>query len=467
MRRAALALLFSMTAVRAEAQGNPSKVLLDDFEKPLKDWTFTDGAEFPGARGSLAADAGQAHAGKNSLLGKDAAPRKTLWIDDVEAVLGPSAEGRPTILPAVLSMTSCRPGFGPRITYRWDAEPVGSDCSVYVHVVNEKGHTAFQADHSPSVATSAWKGRVEYTKTLLVPIDVPEGEYRIMAGLYDSKGRRPLKAGTGATDASAGGKQDRFQIGVLKVDSKAPVPKLPAPTLKLDGFALTFNEEFDDLSVSAVGPGTRWIAHTPYFGDFGDARFADPTPGFPFTVDKGLLRIEARKTDAGWRAGLLSSADPKGNGFSQKFGYFEMKAKFPKGPGVWPAFWLMGTNGIKDKSITNPEIDVVEYYGALPNALMMTLHLWGPGKKHSAEADCAPVQGMTDDFHTYGAMVDEQHIVWYFDGVELWRQKTPEEAKVPLYLMVNLALGGGWPIDKTESPSFMHVDHVRAYARKP
>ena len=64
-------------------------------------------------------------------------------------------------------------------------------------------------------------------------------------------------------------------------------------------------------------------------------------------------------------------------------------------------------------------------------------------------------------------MVEESAITFYFDGVELWRMKTPEEAKVPLYLMVDLAMGGGWPIDKAPSPSFMWVDHVRAYARGP
>jgi beta-glucanase (GH16 family) len=73
---------------------------------------------------------------------------------------------------------------------------------------------------------------------------------------------------------------------------------------------------------------------------------------------------------------------------------------------------------------------------------------------------------MTDDFHTYGALVEEKEIVWYWDGIEIWRQKTPEAAKVPLYVMVDLAMGGGWPIDKAPSPSYMYVDYVRAYARR-
>ena len=82
---------------------------------------------------------------------------------------------------------------------------------------------------------------------------------------------------------------------------------------------MTFEENFDKLDVSAWGEnGSRWIAHTPWNGDFGDARFTDPTEGFPFTVEEGILRIEARKgPDGNWRSGLLASTNAKGQGFSQ------------------------------------------------------------------------------------------------------------------------------------------------------
>ena len=392
---------------------------------------------------------------------KSGASEKTLWIDDVEVMLGPVVEGRPTVLSAVLTPSACRPGYGVRVTYRWDAEPLGRDCGVFVHCLDAQGHMKFQADHAPSVATAAWNGRVEYTKLLLTPTDIAEGDYRIVVGLYDAQGRRSLRAGSGVTPLAG----EAYQVGVLKVDANAPLPKLAAPTLNLAGYTLTFNEEFNDLSVSRAGPGTRWIAHTPYWGDFGDAGFADPTEGFPFTVDKGILRIEARKTNGKWQAGLLSSADPQGNGFSQKYGYFECRAKFPKGPGMWPAFWLMGVRGIKDKTVTNPEIDVIEQYSAIPNCHTSTLHLWGPNNKHTAEGDAFVVPSMTDGFHSYGAMVDEKTIIWYFDGSELWRTKTPEEAKVPLYVMVNLAMGSGWPIDKAPSPSYMDVDYVKVWSK--
>ncbi|MBV9644102.1 MAG: glycoside hydrolase family 16 protein, partial [Verrucomicrobia bacterium] len=46
----------------------------------------------------------------------------------------------------------------------------------------------------------------------------------------------------------------------------------------LTGYTLVYDEEFNGpLSVSAYGPGTKWIAHTPYGGDFGEAWFSSPT----------------------------------------------------------------------------------------------------------------------------------------------------------------------------------------------
>ena len=83
-----------------------------------------------------------------------------------------------------------------------------------------------------------------------------------------------------------------------------------AAAIDLSSYTLTFDEEFDRLDVSSRGPGTRWIAHTPWNGDFGDAKFADPGPDFPFTVRDGILRIEARKHGGdGWQSGLLASVD--------------------------------------------------------------------------------------------------------------------------------------------------------------
>ncbi len=395
-----------------------------------------------------------------------------LWLDDLKWVKSDKPLGTPTILTCKLSQKSCRPGYGVYITYRWDAIPMGRDFTISVHFRDRDGRMVIQNDHAPSVGTAVWSGHLEYEQTIVVPMTAKSGEYDIVLGMYDSKAskrgwdRQVLKKGEGVS--LWGNDPTSYRIGVLKVDAKAPLPKLGPVTLDLKDYRMSFSEEFDGpLDVSAWGPGTRWIAHTPYSGDFGDAGFANPEEDFPFTIKDGILRIEARKKDGKWRAGLLSSKDSKGNGFAQKYGYFEMRAKLPKVEGMWPAFWLLGAPQLVDKSITQIEIDVLEHYGVNPNALCTNVHWWYPDKSHKGDGKNFVVTGMTDDFHNYGVMVEQDFIIFYYDGVELRRVTTPEEAKVPLYILANLAMGGGWPIDKATSPSYMYIDYIRAYSRKP
>lgn len=386
-----------------------------------------------------------------------------LATDDFQLVIEPP--GTPCVLSCILSQPAARPAYGLSIRYRWDAVPMGGEYPIFVHIRNAAGDLLLQDDHEPPVPTAGWSGRIEYERTLVIPVNAPPGDYDIVAGIWNprSGSRLPVAPATGATALGP----DSCRIGRLRIAPDAPVPPLGSPTLKLDGYRVTFDEDFNarDLSVSAWGPGTRWIAHTPYAGDFGDASFADPEPGFPFVIEHGVLRIEARKTNGKWRSGLLASVDSKGRGFSQKYGYFEMRARFPKGPGTWPAFWLLGVPKLTDRSATGIEIDVVEQYGVHPNALHTTVHLWYPDEKHRADGRAFVIGGMEEDFHRYGVMVQPDFTVFYFDGVELRRISTPEEAKVPLYMLIDLALGGGWPIDQTPSPSCLYVDYVRAYAK--
>jgi beta-glucanase (GH16 family) len=241
----------------------------------------------------------------------------------------------------------------------------------------------------------------------------------------------------------------------------------------LTGYTLVFDEEFNGpLSVSAYGPGTKWIAHTPYKGDFGDAWFSNPTdPKSPFSIKNGVLTITAWKDPSRkdhWRSGLLASVDTKGNGFAQALGYYEARMKFPDGPGVWPAFWLDGLGNLKTPKTRVAEIDILEEYGVNPQIAHQNVHVWNPnGREASAIGNSSTCQGMTTDFHTYGALIKTDFIRFYFDGLELWKTPTPPEATEPLYVMVNLALGGGWPIDKTPNPSHLYVDYIHVYAPPP
>ncbi len=231
--------------------------------------------------------------------------------------------------------------------------------------------------------------------------------------------------------------------------------------LPVDDMQLTFDENFDDLSVSAWGPGTRWIAHTPWSGDFGGARFANPGQRTPFKAENGILRIEAKRDPEGdWQSGLLASVDAKGNGFAQQYGYFEMRARLPVGPGVWPAFWLVG----KDRSKSTAEIDVMEFYGDKPEGYSSVIHVWHRDAKDDSQFSRIEVFRDTDpqDFHTYGVKIDSEFIRMYFDRKLVWKAETRPEHRQPMYVLLNLAL-----VEKTADhapdPSHMFIDYVRAY----
>lgn len=231
--------------------------------------------------------------------------------------------------------------------------------------------------------------------------------------------------------------------------------------LPVDDMRLTFDENFDDLDVSAWGPGTRWIAHTPWSGDFGGARFANPGERTPFKTENGILRIEAKRDPEGdWQSGLLASVDPKGNGFAQQYGYFEMRAQLPVGPGVWPAFWLIG----KDRSKSTAEIDVMEFYGDKPDGYSSVIHVWHREDKNDSQFSRIEVFRDADprDFHTYGVKIDSEFIRMYFDRKLVWKAETRPEHRQPMYVLLNLALVEK-TADQAPDPSHMFIDYVRAY----
>ncbi|GAB4361933.1 MAG: hypothetical protein Kow0026_25370 [Oricola sp.] len=236
-----------------------------------------------------------------------------------------------------------------------------------------------------------------------------------------------------------------------------------AEEIELSDYRLVFSEEFGDLDVSAWGEnGSRWIAHTPWNGDFGDARFADPEPGFPFRTRAGVLRIEARKNEDGtWESGLLAGVNRDWQGFTARRGYFEARMRLPDGDGVWPAFWLNSRAGI--------ELDVMEYYGRDNTRFSAAWHHWGEEAEDGHESDLhwTSVQPgiLSSQYNTFGVLVEDEYVTFYFNREPIWRLPVPWDATMDpqFFPLVNLALGSGWPIDKTPSPSYLYVDYIRIY----
>jgi beta-glucanase (GH16 family)/glutaredoxin len=238
--------------------------------------------------------------------------------------------------------------------------------------------------------------------------------------------------------------------------------------LDLTGYKLTFDDEFNSLSISQNGDGTAWrdirpgsrMSSTADIG-FGDSAFVDPSSGVnPFSLQNGALDITAVRADSSvvgpgqWASGLIST---QGN-FSQEYGYFEMRAELPNDTGVWPAFWMLPTS-----QAWPPEVDAFETYGG--SGLYQYVHTNQTGSP-TWQQTYSDQPTMPSGYHTIGVAWDPQHITFYFDGQETGQQDTPADMHQTMYLLADLAMQ-----DKgssvTNDPKHLNIDYIRAYSNDP
>ncbi len=258
---------------------------------------------------------------------------------------------------------------------------------------------------------------------------------------------------------------------IAEPDAVWPTPESEdaAPgDIDLSKYEVSFSEEFDKLSVSGRRCDSRWIAHTPWNGDFGGAAFADPSRGFPFKTRRGVLRIEARRISSEeWLAGLLSLRNTCDEGFAQLYGYFEARMMLPAEDGMWSAFWLIGVN--RDQATA--EVDVMEHLGHMPDRYTTALHLH-PRVETVQRLDAGSAVDadrgvLSNAFNTFGVSIEENESIFYFNRREIWRQPTPPEFRQPMYPIVNLAMDKGYISADTPERAYLYVDYVRVYRPKP
>jgi beta-glucanase (GH16 family) len=189
------------------------------------------------------------------------------------------------------------------------------------------------------------------------------------------------------------------------------------------------------------------------------------------TVQNGYLLITAEKENYEGASYTSSRILTKGL-FEQKYGRFEARIKLPWGQGIWPAFWLLGSD-IDDVQWPNcGEIDIMENRGQEPTLISGTVH--GPG--YSGGESITKSYSLTNDrfdtgFHVFGIEWAPDYINYYVDDV-LYNQITPADVtgewvfNKPFFIILNLAVGGnyvGSPNTDTVFPQTMLVDYVRVY----
>jgi beta-glucanase (GH16 family) len=122
-----------------------------------------------------------------------------------------------------------------------------------------------------------------------------------------------------------------------------------------------------------------------------------------------------------------------------------------------------GPDGNPMSPFSVAEIDIVEAYDIDMTIAHQNVHCWNTahdmGLGHSTRT-----ADLSADWHVFSCLIDDARIHFYIDGQEVWNTPALAEAKLPLYIMVSLALAGGWPIDKAYNASKLLVDYVRVYA---
>jgi beta-glucanase (GH16 family) len=190
---------------------------------------------------------------------------------------------------------------------------------------------------------------------------------------------------------------------------------------------------------------------------------------------KGNLVITARQES--FSGAPFTSARIKTKGkFSQAYGRFEARIKTVTGPGLWPAFWMLGENIDTKPWPQCGEIDIMEQRGQEPNANNASVH--GPGysagdaitKKYTLS------NGRFDtEFHIYAVEWGADYIDFFVDDF-LYKRVVPADLKgsewvfnQPFYLILNVAVGGnyvGFPTTGTPFPQSLTVDYVKVYKAK-
>jgi beta-glucanase (GH16 family) len=240
---------------------------------------------------------------------------------------------------------------------------------------------------------------------------------------------------------------------------------------------LVWQDEFEGPAGQLPDPG-KWRFDVGT--DWGNAQLEyDTDRATNVSLDgQGHLAITAREElfeGREYTSGRINTKDL----FDQARGRFEARIRLPVGQGIWPAFWLLGTNFDEVQWPACGEIDIMEYRGQEPHIVHGSLH--GPGYSGGSAVtgsySLTGGQGFDDGFHVFAIEWNASSITWSVDDVPY---QTIRPADIPdgadwvfdhaFFIIMNVAVGGhfvGPPDATTSFPQTMLVDWVRVYRGAP
>lgn len=262
----------------------------------------------------------------------------------------------------------------------------------------------------------------------------------------------------------------------VSVDSRdASVPPPPHPAIKSQGLAASatrvlLDEDFDGdaLDTSTWNTCHWWHDNGCTISTNRELEWYLPHQA---TVSDGALHLTADRSSIfasdgmhyNFTSGMVTTGPPAYNEPSKlsfTYGKVEVRFRLPDGRGIWPAIWMLPAS-----EESEPEIDLLEVLGHDPGRLLMRLHT-NETEIESIGKDYALPKGysLANDWHTIALDWSPGKLVFFLDGREVWTVESKNVPDEPMYLVMNLAVGGNYPGNPdqaTEFPSVFSIDSVR------
>jgi beta-glucanase (GH16 family) len=249
------------------------------------------------------------------------------------------------------------------------------------------------------------------------------------------------------------------------------------------GQRLVWSDEFNQ-PLGSSPDAAKWVFALGHGGDgWGNHELEEYTASpancsvvaDPAAEDGHALAIRAIHSSAGYTSARMHTQGK----FAAEYGFIAARMRLPKGRGIWPAFWMLGSSFPKVEWPACGEIDVMENLGHLTHRVYGTVH--GPGysggKGIQGVYDLPGAAGLDEAYHVYAVLWRPGRIEWSLDG-HVYSTVTPARLPAgtrwvfdqPFFLLLNLAVGGDWPKGPdatTAFPQTLYVDYVRVYSRAP
>ncbi len=241
---------------------------------------------------------------------------------------------------------------------------------------------------------------------------------------------------------------------------------------------LDWSDEFDGDSINA----NNWNFQIEEAGRFNEEWQRYTSSSANAYIDNNCLVIKANhESDLHGMNQYTSARLNTANKQSWKYGKIAARIKLPQGPGIWPAFWMLGTN-IDENGGDTPwpytgEIDILELYGSKDDSVVeANLHYADASGLHTsmgAEAFKLEDGKFADTFHIFELEWDVDKIKWSVDGEEYASMPISSTELAAFhkefFLLLNIAVGGtysGPPDAATTFPQFMYIDWIRVYKKR-